>query len=956
MSFFGQSNGLSGSSGSSGTGRINPATGGVSESLQMGNRSDAGAIPSSGNVSSTIPSSNAHTSSRLLQDLLESANNLPKPNNSDLGSIHLTLNGLKKKSNQLRKRNDNEGQNFTKAHYLLASSGVSAEEIENELNSIEVPVKPLESQTVSNAVNNNIDSYLNDKKDENILAAIEQSLVSASKDFNQFINENVSIDWKVRRDELRKSFGIGGPQKNTSHKVSKPTKSVTWNKSIPGNYNVLAPLSTHKSTSFLKNLTREKFENNAQIVYQLNEARLNNSFFPIALSFEELNRSYSDLKSKQISEAWKILIELTNEKTNKINQEQKFFETYQTTDHTNSMKFRKQVIQRSKNYLEQQFYNYMDEIYTKDDKKKQFSTSINIDKVSYFIDKIIMKNNTGFVDQTLNVNGVPIWALIFYLLRSGLYKDALELASQNKDLFNKFDKNFPVYIKKFVENDCINLPMELNERLNAEFNQQFAFINDDLKGNFDPFKYSVYKLIGKCDLSKKKLPDEINLSIEDWLWFHLSIINEFNFDLNSSSLIFENYSLENLQKKVIQLGPKKFNSSSNNPLYLKTLIMVGLYELAVEYAFDLINECDAVHLAIGLCYYGLLKVSSLNNKDELIFINSSNEYEINFSRLLGSYTRFFKISDPMVACQYLILIAMSKGGDSKEEISKCHEALRELILISREFNMLLGELNQNNGNKIPGILEKQRSLINLSNLEQFQKQIIETSAIRCEEEGRIFDALLLYQLCQDFDTVVSLINKLLGETLSTTELDKPLINYGNYENINGEIQSENTIDNNIILLSQHIMKLFYNNSFILDRISPSKKETCDLLLPIIHIRDLFMNKNWNDVIIEINKLGLLPVNQSNGLIEIRKMAEFVHNTLDDHLIKVIPSLLIMVMTSVSQLNYSILTKRYQTSSNEREELSNLKTIAKNCMIYAGMVQYKMPRETYSLLISLESLL
>ena len=82
--------------------------------------------------------------------------------------------------------------------------------------------------------------------------------------------------------------------------------------------------------------------------------------------------------------------------------------------------------------------------------------------------------------------------------------------------------------------------------------------------------------------------------------------------------------------------------------------MVGLYELAVEYAFDLINECDAVHLAIGLCYYGLLKVSSFNNKDELIFINSSNEYEINFSRLLGSYTRFFKIGDPMVACQYLI--------------------------------------------------------------------------------------------------------------------------------------------------------------------------------------------------------------------------------------------------------------------------------------------------------------
>lgn len=955
MSFFGQSSGLNGSNAPCGTAGANSISLGGNQNTC--NRSDVAPVPTGGNSSShTVPAESVHTSSRLFKDLLESASNLPKTNNADLGTIHLTLKGLQKQSNQLRKKKDNETQNFTKAHYLLASSGISAEEIENELNSIEVPIKPLESQAVSNTVNNNIDSYLNDKKDENILAAIEQSLVSASKDFNQFINENVSIDWKARRDELRKSFGIGAPHSSTSHKVTKPSKSITWNKSVPGNYTVLAPLSTHKSSSFLKNLTREKFENNAQIVYQLNEARLKNSFFPIALSFEELNKSYSDIKSKQISEAWKILIELTNEKTSKINQEQKFFETYQTSDQTKSVQFKKQIIQKSKGYLEQQFYNYMDELYTKDDKKKKFSQSINIDKVSYFIDKIIMKNNADFVDQTLNVNGIPIWALIFYLMRGGLYNDALELAVQNKDLFNKFDKNFPVYIKKFIENDCIELPMELNERLNAEFNQQFAFINDDLKGNFDPFKYSVYKLIGKCDLSKKRLPNEINLGIEDWIWFHLSIINEFSFDLNTSSLIFENYTLENLQKRVIKLGPKKFNSSSNNPLYLKTLIMVGLYELAVEYAFELLNECDAVHLAIGLCYYGLLRVASYNNKDELIFVNSSNEYEINFSRLLGSYTRFFKISDPKVACQYLTLIAMSMGGESKEEISKCHEALRELILISREFNMLLGELNQDNGNKIPGILEKQRSLIKLSNLEQFQQQIIETSAIRCEEEGRIFDSLLLYQLCQEFDTVVSLINKLLSETLSTTELDKPLINYGNYENINGEIQSENTIDNNIILLSQHIMKLFYNNSYILDKISASKKETCDLLLPIIPIRDLFLNKNWNQVILEINKLGLLPINKSDELFEVRKKAEFVHNTLDDNLIKVIPSLLIMVMTSVSQLNYSILTKRYQTSGNERDQLSNLKTIAKNCMIYAGMVQYKMPRETYSLLISLESLL
>lgn len=959
-------------------------------------------------------------SHRLLKDLIESANNLPKASNSDMGGINLTLNELHKKTQQLRKSSPDKPTNFTKAHYLLASSGISAEEIENELNTINIPISDQHKSRINKFENHpeqarrghfrhilqvqqqyeqqhkhdhrsdmetdsqmivahdsnqdssqvskfkadhqvlplaNLDNYLNAKKDENILSAIEQSLLSAFNDFDQFINQNISIDWKVRRDELRKSFGVIATSETKRAKVGS-NNSINWNnKSLPGHYNILTPLKTKGQTSSsLRQITREKFENHAKVIYQLNEARLANKFFPICLNFEELNKSNVDFKSKQVSETWKILSDLTLEKSVKTNQEQKFFESYQSLGFNERNDLNKKIIKNSKNYLEHQFFNYMDEIYIKDDKKSnEFLPANNINKVSYFINKIIAKNSDHeFIDKTLNVNGVPIWALIFYLFRSGLYNDALQLVNSNRDAFTKFDKNFPIYLSKFVKNNGWGLPSDLQIKISNEFNQQFQYINED-SNDFDAYKYSVYKIIGKCDLSKKSLPQSINLSIEDWLWFHLGIINEYTNE-TTSTIIYENYSLENLQQKIISLGPKKFNSSSNNPLYLKSLILVGLFELAIQYTYESINECDSVHLSIGLCYYGLLRISSFNNKDDLITINSNDEYELNFSRLLGSYTRSFKISDPKVASQYLILIAMSKGGNNKEEFSKCHEALRELILISREFNLLLGELNQNNGDKIPGILEKQRSLIGLSDLSQFYHQIIETSSIRCEEEGRIFDALLLYQLCQDFDTVVSLINRLLSEILSTSELDKPLIENGNYQNINGEVKQADTTDNNIILLSQHIMKIFNNNSFILDKISSSKKQTNELLLPIISIRDSFYNKNWHQTLLQIKQLGLIPINENDGLLEIRKAVELLSQNMDDDLVKAIPSLLIMVMTSVSQLNYSILTKRYQNSSNEREESNRLKAVAKNCMIYAGMVQYKMPRETYSLLINLESLL
>ena len=75
----------------------------------------------------------------------------------------------------------------------------------------------------------------------------------------------------------------------------------------------------------------------------------------------------------------------------------------------------------------------------------------------------------------------------------------------------------------------------------------------------------------------------------------------------------------------------------------------------------------------------------------------------------------------------------------------------------------------------------------MESLDQFYQQIIEVAANKCQEEGRIFDALLLYQLCCDYDTVVSLINKLLAEILATTDLNKPIIKSGNYETISTDI-------------------------------------------------------------------------------------------------------------------------------------------------------------------------
>lgn len=957
-----------------------------------------GAVNNSSNArpSSLIPTTNSGTAlsfsksslddnapgtktSRLLKDLIQSATNLPKSQDTKLGVLNLPLSELQRILNTLIQNKNAPIKDFTRAHYFLASNGISTEDIESEL--AELPQKyttdagslVLEKSageaSTTIATGGSLESYLGSRKDENILNSIEQSLQTANNDFDAFINSNISIDWKVRKDKLRLSIGLKSNSPAAPTSASAPSSaisfpssskygtsttennSVTWNKpSIDGTVTLLD--QNYKSA--VKNISREKFESHARIVYQMNEARLKNEIFPLCLSFEEINKLASDLKSKQMIDVWKYLIELSNEKFSKISIENKFHD---------DPKLNSTIVKHGKKFLEQQFFNYVDEVYLRDDSKPDnFSPATNVNKVSFFIHKIVLKNNPQISRKTLTANGIPVWAIVFYLFRCGLYQDALHFVDTNRQLFNMLDTNFPTYLMKFVDVEngqlTANLPLNLTERLHQDFNTQFSMLNENDE-RFDPYKYSLYKIIGKCDLSKKYLPQAINLSIEDWVWFHLSIINEDN--VRESGLIFDNYYLVDFQQKVLSLGPKVFNTSSNNPLYLKTLILSGLFEVAVNYTYENINDYSATHLAIALKYYGLLKVAPSNNKNEILvslFRQAQPSYYIDFAKLLELYTRSFKISDPKVAAEYLLLIAMTTTNE--QELNKCYEFLRQLILVTREFSMLLGELNEFNGEKIPGLLEQQRLLIKLENLHDFNLKITEICAIRCEEEGRIFDALILYQSCEEYNTVVGLINKLLSELISTTDLNKPLVKQGNYSSGNdneSDNNNQDTIQNNIVLLSQHIIKVFMNSSHILEKVTSEVKQTNQILLPIVEIRQTFILKDWRKVIEEIGKLGLLPLNPQATFNDIRELTDLIEiNKLDSNLIKVIPSLLIMVLTLISQLNYNVLQQAYQPLSKEREEVNTFKTIARNCMVYAGMVQYKMPRETYSLLINLESLL
>ena len=912
----------------------------------------------------------------IFNDLLESSKNLPSTS-SELGSIQLSLNEINRRTRELRnvrykdsrqpedqfsiKRNKNDQLqqqkpivDHTKAHYLLANSGVVFDDIDSSLKFLQNgdANKLRRTQTNEQQVSRaplqqgsgptEIDSYLRIKKEENILSSIESLLSNAAKDFDSFVNSNLNLDWNQRKNTIRENFGILVNNKTPSNLsqtglnggmsmdfVSETLKRHAVNPEIPvwGNNSLRILNDNNNNESKLNvnenNLVRGNFETHAKIIYKFNNSRQSGQPLQLTKEFIDLlTKDANNNKNRQMLETWKILDTLNDENQNHLSN--------------------KDIVNKSRTHLEKQFLDYVNFLYSK---KMDEGLPTNINKIKSFIDSKLKNTDNSWKIKNLTIaNSIPIWALIFYLLRAGLKNEALEVAISNKSSFKKVEQSFLSYFKAYISSRDGTLPMEFSTKLHTEYNQH---IKNSLNG--DPFRLAVYKIIGRCDLTRKNI-SSVTLNVEDWLWVHFMLMKD---DISEDDPIYERYTFTDFQNIVTSYGPARFTNH-----YLQVLVLSGLYELAIAYVYS-INEMDAVHLAIGMASLNLLKfpsiktiinknnsngnaANSLNQLDggsvsigeRFLSVNAQNEREIDFIRIISNYIKSFKFSDPRIATEYIILIGLSTEKQN-EQVQLCHEALRELVLDTKEFSILLGQISRD-GTRIPGVIEERLPLLHLRDENEFLRVITEQAARKADEDGRVHDSLLLYQLSEEYDIVLTIVNNLLGDLLSNADLTQPLL------------QLSDNSETNPILLARKLISTYVDNLEISKKISNKSTDTCLFLLKMVDIRELFNGKQWQQTLTEIKTLNILPF--ADELSAREKAQEFT--TLNSNLIKCVPNLLIITMTCISKLVTGLNKSEYQ-SMEKAQQINSLKNIAKNCMIYAGVIQYKMPRETFSTLINLD---
>ena len=226
--------------------------------------------------------------------------------------------------------------------------------------------------------------------------------------------------------------------------------------------------------------------------------------------------------------------------------------------------------------------------------------------------------------------------------------------------------------------------------------------------------------------------------------------------------------------------------------------------------------------------------------------------------MLGYYTRDFRAGNTEAAVDYLTLICLNAdlpGAMGKSQAALCHEALRELVLETREFAQLLGDI-QGDGTRLKGAVELRLKLINLEDQEDFLKNVTLQAASVADDNGRTTDAVLLYHLAEDYDNVIVIINRALSEAISVDIGEvgmrlqplKPRQELPNQQQPAANSSLSLTSVDDPSILAHNMISLYDTNALYYQKIRLINREICGILLRMDRAKTKVANGQWAEAI------------------------------------------------------------------------------------------------------------
>ncbi|KAI0053140.1 nucleoporin-interacting protein NIC96 [Auriscalpium vulgare] len=839
----------------------------------------------------------------------------------ELPNVNLSLEQIEAQSRRLVSRQPGASADTGRANYLLAQAHVDAPALSNSIAHLNTsttfaPLQPLQDTDIS--------GYLRHAHEQNVISTIEEARRETQEEFYRLLNERSQKDWEARKKRVFEELGgrAGGDGQ----------AGVEWNRSHHTK-NALS-LSTGPSPNLQMQSKMMAYD---RVVSDLNAARLRGLSYPIVNSLIQASLSIHSDATQQITQNFHILAKITEEPPalpplehagahilNTPLFERKYARAYLGDPASrDAADLRRQIARGAREAFEEQYFDVLERTV----QARPFEARLGGDpsvanKVRAFL--LVRYYRGGEWQERIElVASQPLWAKLFYLVRTGHHQEALAEALQYQQAIEHREDSFVSHFRVWIESADRRLPKPHRDHIQSIYNAHMLHST-----TVDPFKLALYKLMGKLDSSRRTVP-LVTATTEDWLWFQLAMVDE-----------EENGGLRGLAEVLLSYGKRHFEGApgqkgARSGLWAAVLLVCGEFERAVAALWDHPEtEIEAVHLAIALAYHGLLRAPSRAETSDMtpLSLVPNAPPALSLPTLIWRYVRQFVKMDAKEALQYVYSVTLSSdqvaGGVGQEQLENAWDLVRRIIILANTgpaWDELVGGFRPD-GTRFSGVIEQGASLLKLHDARQFNDLILVRAAKHSEENDRILEAIKLYNLAGDYQTVIACLAQALGNTLAQP---------------NGGGEKGKAIESTAAEIVRHYERT--------NRAVGKEREAVVRLLRIREALDAKAAGRAELALEVMESTDLIPLDGDVAKIN-RRTEEFkdLHEALQRSLQTYLP----LAMDAIAGVYQR--TKASSASDAGRQmTLAALRKKSRSLMMFAGMLRYRLSPDVYSYLARLD---
>uniref|UniRef100_A0AAQ5X4H3 Nuclear pore complex protein Nup93 n=1 Tax=Amphiprion ocellaris TaxID=80972 RepID=A0AAQ5X4H3_AMPOC len=757
---------------------------------------------------------------------------------SELPHVERNLQEIQQAGERLRSRTltrTSHDAADVKASILLGSRGLDIFHISQRLESLSAATtfEPLEP-----VKDTDIQGFLKNERDNALLSAIEESRRRTFLLAEEYHRESMLVQWEqVKQRVLHTLLGAGEDALDFSQDVE------------------------------VQDTRRRDGWELKKKIYIFNEKIVNGHIQP---NLGDLCASVADsLDDKNVSDMWLMVKQMTDVL---------LVPAKDTLKSRTSVEMQMAFVRQALSFLENSYKNYtMVTVFGNLHQAQLGGVPGTYQLVRSFLNIKLPGPLPGMQDG--EIEGHPVWAVIYYCLRCGDLNAAMQVVNRVQHQLG----DFKTWFQEYMNSPDRRLSPTSENKLRLHYRRV-------LRNSADPYKRAVYCLIGKCDISDNH--GEVADKTEDYLWLKLHCWQS------------------------LDCGQQPF-------LYFQVLFLTAQFEAAVAFLFRVERlRSHAVHVALVLYELRLLLKSS-GQSAQLLSQEPGDPpmvRRLNFIRLLMLYTRKFESTDPREALQYFYFLRLFCNSQGENMFMRC---VSELVIESREFDMLLGRLEKD-GSRKPGVIDK---------FAGDTRAIISKVALEAENKGLFEEAVKLYELAKNPDKVLELMNRLLSPVIA--QVSAPQSN-------------KERLKNTAVAIAER-----YRAQGIAGE--KSVDSTFYLLIDLMTFFDEYHAGHVDRAYDVMERLKLLPLSQDSveeRVAAFRNFSDEVRHNLSEVLLATMN----ILFTQYKRLKGAPAGTPGRPQRTIEDRDMQLRSQARALITFAGMIPYNMAGDTNARLVQMELLM